>query len=997
MDTALVGQTISHYRIIEKLGEGGMGVVYLAEDTHLARRIAIKFLSSLDRSYRARFLREARAVSALTHPNIAAVFDYGETPVGQPYIVMEFVKGRTLSDTLEGNPLTVAQAVQIISSIAEALGEAHHQGIVHRDIKPSNVVITDRGQVKVLDFGLVKHLDDHDGEANPNFPTLLTTHTRSDIVVGTPLYLSPEQAMGKPLDGRSDLFALGAVLYECITGQSAFSGSSVIEIGAQIIHVDPPTPSTINSRVPPELDRITLKALQKSVAARYQSAAEMVADLRAVLANLDSNGFLAARMSARVSPTGELPARALTTLGATLRRPRLSIVTFICTILGVAMASWAVVHWWKPAPYKPIPLALDMYNKGSDALRNGAYLQASRLLEQAVTNDDKFALAHARLAEAWTELDYSDKAQTEMLRVSSLVPDRSLLPRIDALYLNAVYATVGRDFLTAAQAYDEISHLKSADAEVYVDLGRAYEKNDDVSKALENYLKATNLDGQYATAYLRAGVLYSRRRDLASASSVFDKAEALFKALGNVEGVAEVLRQRGILFKGLEKFDQAQEQLQKALNTARAADNQPQQVLSLLELSNLAFTKGSFEQAKDFATQAIAVAQPLRLENLVTGGLIDLGNALMGHGDYVEAEGYFRQAMDFARLNKGKKREAIAAMNLGSLYIQLLRTDEALTLLKQAQSYFQAANYRKELLLCLSLVARANRRKGNYDTALQALGQELELAKQANDQPQIAWSYGEIGSVFTELERYPEALKQYDNSYGINNTLGNLVNMAYNQHNRGNVLWRLGRYGEAREALAQALKIASQPDSKSKQLEAEIQLSYSQIDLSERHFAEAKSSASQAMVMAGTQYQNVAIEAQSIIGLATVYLGAVREGKKNCQIAVDRAREAGDDALLSRTMLALAESCLESRDTETALKNAKEAQERFARAGQQESEWRAWLVLALANQIIGNALVAQEQFSRAAKILSQIQEVWQNDAASYFTRPDIQVLRKQLG
>src|ERR1041385_3522853 len=148
----MIGQTVSHYRIIEKLGEGGMGAVYLAEDLHLARRVAIKFLTSTDHHYRARFIREARAVSALSHPNIAMVHDYGETSTGQPFIVMEYVKGKSLSELLDEG-LTLTRSVGIISAIAEALGEAHQQGIVHRDIKPSNVLVNERGQVKVLDFG----------------------------------------------------------------------------------------------------------------------------------------------------------------------------------------------------------------------------------------------------------------------------------------------------------------------------------------------------------------------------------------------------------------------------------------------------------------------------------------------------------------------------------------------------------------------------------------------------------------------------------------------------------------------------------------------------------------------------------------------------------------------------------------------------------------------------------------------------------------------------
>lgn len=174
----MIGQTISHYRIIEQLGEGGMGVVYLAEDTTLGRQVAMKFLMSTAPDYRARFLREARAVSVLTHPNIATVFDYGETSEGQPYIVMELIKGEPLSEKLRAGSLPLPEAARIVSCIAEALGEAHHQGVVHRDIKPSNVIITERSQVKVVDFGLVKQIYAESPEVGDNRATLPGTRTR---------------------------------------------------------------------------------------------------------------------------------------------------------------------------------------------------------------------------------------------------------------------------------------------------------------------------------------------------------------------------------------------------------------------------------------------------------------------------------------------------------------------------------------------------------------------------------------------------------------------------------------------------------------------------------------------------------------------------------------------------------------------------------------------------------------------------------------------------
>src|SRR4029077_17314457 len=186
---SMIGDTISQYRIIEQLGEGGMGVVYLAEDTTLGRRVAMKFLSTTTKEYRARFLREARAVSALSHPNIATVFNYGETDEGQPYIVMELVEGEPLNEKLRERSVQLPEAVRIVSYIAEALGGANRRGVVLRDVKPSNVIVTERGQVKVLDFGLVKQIADQSTLAGgADQKTLPSTRTRSDVIVGTPLY-----------------------------------------------------------------------------------------------------------------------------------------------------------------------------------------------------------------------------------------------------------------------------------------------------------------------------------------------------------------------------------------------------------------------------------------------------------------------------------------------------------------------------------------------------------------------------------------------------------------------------------------------------------------------------------------------------------------------------------------------------------------------------------------------------------------------------------------
>ena len=279
----MIGQTVSHYRILSKLGEGGMGTVYVAEGTLLRRRVAIKSLKLASvpgqTHFRTRFLREARAASLLNHPHIATVHDYGETEDGQPYLVMELIDGQSLNDLLRADSLPVERTIDIIKQVTEAVAEAHRHGIVHRDIKPSNVVLNQRNEVKVLDFGLAKHTEPDDAA---RLEGASVTHTLEGVIIGTPSYLSPEQALGLPVDRRSDIFSIGSVLYECLTGTPAFAGKTLGEIVAQVIRDDPPPPSKLNPHVPPELDRVTLKALAKKTEARYQTAEDLLADLKPV-------------------------------------------------------------------------------------------------------------------------------------------------------------------------------------------------------------------------------------------------------------------------------------------------------------------------------------------------------------------------------------------------------------------------------------------------------------------------------------------------------------------------------------------------------------------------------------------------------------------------------------------------------------------------------------------------------------------------------------------
>ncbi len=796
----------------------------------------------------------------------------------------------------------------------------------------------------VMDFGLAHEMSGENAGG-------ISGHTAPGAVLGTPKYMAPEQFEGKEVTPATDLFAFGIVLYEMLTSRSPFPSSNLLS-AAVLRGKRPESASSLQPGVPHRLELVIGKCLEYEPSRRFQSAGELARALRA--------RYLTSRYQAMGRPWVVRVA---------------GIVIAAVIILGAAM-------WWQSRQYyHPNPEAERWYNAGLASMHEGNYVKATRLLQAAIGQDQHFVMAHARLAEAWYNLDFQGNAQRELLVA---LPERRRLPSLDAGYLDAIDATVMGDSAAAIRNYRWILDQSGADDKSpgYVNLGMAYERAGDVNDALESYSRAAQADTNNPASYMRTGVLQSRLHHVKEGEQAFDRAEAIFTAEINPEGLAELDYQRGYAANDRVDPKTAIPFLQRSLDEAQKIPSIQLEIRALTQLSVAERDSDQDALAVEDATQAIELARDNQLEPWAADGLVRLAAAELDQEHLKQAEQTLQEAMRVLAQSPQPRVEAMANLTLASLMNQDHLPAKVIAPAQAALQYYKSHGFFSNASIAALLLIRTERDQGQYKQALTSGNDFLALAAQSGIPHLRILAEDVVGTVYLAMEQYPDALTHFQNARLLV-TQDSL--RAYMELHCGNALWKLGRYPES-EAM---YKLASGNPS----LLESVSESRVESLLSRQKYAAALKLAKQVLAGNPEMVADRKMDLEQDETVAEAHLGMKTQARAGLSsyFLPDQPDANPDDS--AQNKLAAAEIYLSIGMSQQAHDAALAAHDYFASSGQPDSELQSAGLAAAASKSLKDDAGYRLFSKKILDILLQIQQTWGPEAyQKYVSRPDVHSL-----
>jgi Tfp pilus assembly protein PilF len=890
--------------------------------------------------------------------NICRIHEFFVVPTTPPalpwaFLTMEYLDGVTLADRInQGGPIPWRDAQSILVDVCCGLTTMHTAGIVHRDLKSRNIMLVEQGgrrRAVLMDFGLAR-------EYSAPVATTETALTMPGAVVGTPEYMAPEQFEGKEVSPATDIYAAGVILYEIVTGKHPFAASS--PLGAAMLRAKLPQPaSALQHGVPHRWDHVIRKCLEYDAAQRYQSAEELAQALKSSLLGPHSPAVHRPWVT-RIAVVGIFPA----------------------LIIGI-IARWQSSRQY----YRPSTEAQHLYEEGLGALREGSYLKATLKLENAVQRDKKFAMAHARLAEAWSNLDFDGSAQEEMLIATS---GESHLPKLDRLYVDAIRATLTRDFSGALKNYLKISNeLPDSDKSAgYVDLGMAYERAGDTAHALQNFSKSLEMDHDNPAPLMQKAILETRLNRVQDANRDFGLAESLFRSGMNAEGQAELDFRRAYLANEMEASAEANSYLEKALSEAQHLP-QPSiqlEIRALTQLSSVAYSSGEYTTSVKDATRAIELARDNQLMSWAADGLARLATAELKQGQYDNAQNHLNEAFTILNHTRQDRVLALANMTLASLRNEQGRGSTFLEPAQSALAYYRSHGFVTEAAQAALLIGRAERNQEHWPIALQAASDLIALANQYHRNDLLVQSEELEGSIYLEQEDYPRARDHYCDAFSRAQSESL---RSYEAMFCADTLWRLGEF----DAAAAKLKLAPHSNTHAGSIEV-------QSLLAQMKYAAARDKADLLLRRLPQLEFDSKQELTLDRAIALAGLGKMTEARQDIKSLLDTSGQPADEKGqplgaddLAAFNLPAADVYLAIGDAKAALDSAKNAEGYSESKHLLDSAFRSAMLAAQAAKNIHDLNDEQAFKNKVVQLQSQLRSAWPSpEFHSYTFRPDIQ-------